>query len=342
MAFKDRFFRISSPVASALPVPLLRKLAGIRMILPMYHAVSDTPAPHLKYLYHVRSQKQFRADIDTLLRHFEPLGLEEVLKQSADPGSYPKPAFHLSFDDGLREFYEVAAPILKEKGVPATCFLNNDFLDNRDMMYRLKTSLLIDHMHGQGTGSESWKIFHQWAEEHGLGHAYYRKILLDIGYSRSDLLEDLAQRLGISFTEYSDTMKPYMSVSEVKELIRQGFTFGAHTARHPDFMRLSADEQVSETLESVQDITSTFGLEYRVFSFPFTDFGVTDRFFSNEQLRTGVDRTFGCAGIKKDSAPDHMQRIAVELYGGSLESLLGKEYLYSSLLRISGKQFVKH
>ena len=52
----------------------------------------------------------------------------------------------LSFDDGLVECHQVIAPLLMTKGVPATFFLNNHFIDNRDLFFRYKASLIIDQV----------------------------------------------------------------------------------------------------------------------------------------------------------------------------------------------------
>ena len=54
----------------------------------------------------------------------------------------------LSFDDGLREVYTIIAPILKERGLPATFFITTDFIDNKKLFYRNKASLLIEAIAG--------------------------------------------------------------------------------------------------------------------------------------------------------------------------------------------------
>ncbi len=106
--------KILSAAAGVFPLKPLIRLSGQRTIFPLYHAVSDSPPLHLKHLYRIRSVKEFRADIEYLCRHYEPLSPELL----SSPGELPgrkKPGFILSFDDGLREVADTVEPILREK-----------------------------------------------------------------------------------------------------------------------------------------------------------------------------------------------------------------------------------
>jgi hypothetical protein len=84
-----------------------------------------------------------------------------------------------------------------------------------------------------------------------------------------------------------------------------------------------------------------FSLDYRVFSFPFTDFGIRSSLFEKLKKDTICSLTFGCAGIKEDIDPMSIQRIPVESYAGSIKSIVKKEYLYHSFLRLLGKGKMK-
>lgn len=116
---------------------MLQQVARRFVICPFYHAVSDTPLPHISPLYRHRTEQEFRADIDWLLAHYEPIHWYEI---DTYERAY-KPAFCLTFDDGLKEFYTIVAPILEEKKVPCVCFLNSAFIDNKDLMFRYKEAL---------------------------------------------------------------------------------------------------------------------------------------------------------------------------------------------------------
>ena len=52
--FKNRLADTLSDVAQLLPFSLLSKAATGKLLAPFYHAVSDTPMPHIRHLYRVK------------------------------------------------------------------------------------------------------------------------------------------------------------------------------------------------------------------------------------------------------------------------------------------------
>ncbi len=338
-ALKPIFFRLVSPLIKIISLNALSKISSQGHIIPLYHCISDSPLTHLKYLYPAKDSEAFIKDIELLLKYFHPVSLHELIQIVNREKDFNKPVFHLTFDDGLSEFETVVAPLLVEKGIPATCFLNSAFMDNKKMFFRFKASILIDQLHRAEAGSETWKGYHEWEKANHPENKYYRKALLEIGYNRQDLLETLAQKLKIDFNVYLKKHKPYMEKNQIVSLIRKGFTFGAHSIDHPEYRFISEEEQIEQTLNSIENITETFGLSYKVFSFPFTDHEVSLNFFNSIQDK--VDLTFGCAGIKKDSVPYNLQRIPVEENNESIESVLKKEYLYLNFLKVLQKDRIK-
>ena len=339
--FKTLFFKLATPVSSCISLPLLRKLSGIYHIVPVYHMVTDSVPKHIKYLYPVKDTKTFQEDLETLLKYYKPITLQKLI-QHAEEGSEPKePVFHLTFDDGLSEFFSIIAPILKEKGIHATCFLNNDFISNRKMFFRFKESLLIDHLHQQSTGSDAWNIFHNWTKKNNLGMGYYRKIILSINYNNCHLLDELASGLHIDFQQYLDKTKPYLDKKQVKLLMSDGFTFGAHSTDHIEYRFIDEEEQLEKTKASMNNLIQEFGMDYRVFSFPFTDFGVSQSFYQRIKEENIASLTFGCAGIKRDFDPISQQRIPIELYHETCKTALKKEYLYFMFLKATGRGRMK-
>lgn len=112
-------------------------MTGRYVICPFYHAVSDTPLAHIAPLYRHRTAEEFKADMAWLCTHFTPIHWYEIDAYERAQ----KPAFCLTFDDGLKEFYTLVAPVLELMKVPCVCFLNSAFVDNKDLMFRYKEAL---------------------------------------------------------------------------------------------------------------------------------------------------------------------------------------------------------
>ena len=279
-----------------------------RLILPFYHLVSDETPKHVQHLYAARSIERFKEDLDFLLKHYNSISLEELITLNKSGKAINDNCFHITFDDGLKEFYTVVAPILKERGVHATVFLNADFIDNAALFYRFKASILFDELQNDE--------------------------LLNLKYADKFILDGLANEHKVDFDAYLKKHQPYLTSEQIKELIGEGFTFGGHSKDHPLYKDLDFAEQLSQTQESLATIKSQFNLEYSVFSFPFTDDGVLQQLFN--KISEFTDLTFGCAGIKEDSASNHLQRIPMETSESGKE-IIKTEYLYCLIKQKVGK-----
>ena len=283
-------------------------MSGQRVILPFYHVVSDIEKPHYKNLYPIKSVSEFEEDLDFLLKYFKPISLSELIELVESGKKSKEKVFHLTFDDGLSELYNVVAPILKEKNIPATFFINTDFLDNKAMFYRFKASLLTEEFAANG--------------------------MLDLPYGQENDIDVLAETLEYDFDEYLKQEQPYLTSEQIKELISQGFTFGGHSLNHPLYSKINIEEQLNQTLESVNNLTNQFNLTYKVFSFPFTDDGVGQEFY--KKVNSQLDLTFGTAGIKNDFSNKNLQRIGMEENKKGID-IIKTQHLYYFFKKFLGK-----
>jgi peptidoglycan/xylan/chitin deacetylase (PgdA/CDA1 family) len=295
-------------------VTIFQAITKQKLMLPFYHAVAEQPLPHIKHLYQMKTVKQFLKDLDFLLQHFEPIDAETLYQFHVNKTIPQKSVFHLTFDDGLKEIYEIVAPILLQKGVPATFFVNSGFVDNKALFYRYHASLAI------GDLSQKEKLTNSLKTE-----------ILSCSYkNRDDLIQYFSQQ---QIDDFLKTEKPYLTVEQIKQLGVQGFTIGAHSINHPYYEEISIEEQLRQTLDSLEFISSLMHQKLRLFAFPFTDFNVSRNFFNN--IEPFVDLSFGTANFKKEEIPFHYQRIAAEKKTmDALESIVKKEYLKYSVKRL--------
>lgn len=335
-----KFFYKFSKVLSNIPINFWVSTSKNKLTLPFYHCVANSCPVHLKGLYNVRTEKQFSKEIDFLLKHYQPIDYAILKDHILNDKPFSNPSFLLSFDDGLREFYEIAAPILLKKGVPAICFVNGSFIDNKDMLYRFKQTLLLQNI--EKNNIPVFKI-QNWAYEHGLKITKPQN-LLSLPYEKTTALNHLANDLDLDFKEYLDSVKPYMTRSQIQELSDKGFVFGGHSMDHPKYSTLGLEEQIAQTQDSIQAINDITGQNEKIFSFPFTDDGVSGSFFENVFKKKDpiAEMTFACAGLKNDQFKRNLQRIPVEIENLDLKNVLAAEYSYAFVRKILNKNQVIH
>lgn len=282
--------------------------------------------PHIAHLYQPRTVHQFEKDLDFFLKYYEPVELD-FLSNNRHLENPNKNYFHLTFDDGLREVFDIVAPILLKKGVTATIFLNANFVDNQDLFFRYKASLILNVLNKNTVSKVQLLAIQKIIPEN----------ILSINFSNQSKLDEIADYLEIDFNDFLKEQQPYLNKSQIQTLYNQGFTFGGHSLNHPLFSEISISEQVKQATESTLFAKKITGQQMGGFAFPFTDFGVKNTFFNKIFTKKVIDVSFGTAGLKKQRYGQHWQRFPMEEGEGTAEELVKTEYLYYLVKRIFGK-----
>ena len=320
---------------SGIPLFLFRKLTKTDLIIPYYHAVSDKEILHIKHLYQFKNVKQFKDDLNFLLKNFKPVSLFDVICFVRNDNPLPEKAFLLTFDDGFREIHDIVAPILLEKGVSATFFINSGFIDNRSLCYQHKASLLVEYLQ-ESTSLNMGKKINEILTKKSINNGDIASCILSIKYKQKDIINEIAQSINIDFNDYLLKKEPYLTSHQIQILIKQGFAIGAHSIDHPLYSLLTLEEQVYQTIESVNYIREKYCLNYGAFAFPHSDNGVTKEFFTQIHGSGLVDISFGTGGMIKDAIPNHFQRFSLEKPAISAKKIIAYQYARKLVRRVRG------
>jgi peptidoglycan/xylan/chitin deacetylase (PgdA/CDA1 family) len=305
--------------------------AGV--LFPYAHIVSDIAPLHVRHLYEIPKIGKFKSDIDFLCRRYRALPLSQLERIGRLRDKRSAPSFVLSFDDGMREVYDVIAPILRDKGVPAVFFLNAATIDNRQLMWRHKASLLVERSQQQpGRIPPGLNV--------RPGESLCAR-LKALRFADEHVLDDVARFFELDFDEYLRGARPYLTTGQVLELARDGFEFGAHSESHPYFNELAVEDQKDQISSSVQFIRA-LGLQCRCFAFPFHDNGVPTSVF---RYMTDLDLvlSFGTSEARVDSIGFSFQRFALDAENSclSVQDLLKQLSLRSVAYRFSGTEIIQ-
>lgn len=298
-------------LASTVSLPFLLAHTAGDILIPYQHLVSDAAVPWIDALYGFKNKAQFEADLDFLLAGFNPISLTELIRLRKEHEPVPANSFLLTFDDGFKEVYEVAMPVMLRKGVPAALFVNPPFLDNKELFYDLKKGLVLDRLE---TGPTSEAVCRELAALLLLNDFRLPAIkagVRKINYLNQVIAGRLGEVLGLDFDRFLREVKPFMSSVQVKDFISCGFHLGAHSIDHPLYSLIPLGEQLRQTIESLDFVQQKFNLNYRAFAFPHLDSGVGEKFFRKlNQLAPGrqPDILFGNTTGKLDRHPRVLHR----------------------------------
>jgi peptidoglycan/xylan/chitin deacetylase (PgdA/CDA1 family) len=329
------FKKIIQTSCSILPTGILTKLSGIPVVLPYHHVVSDEHLPHIKEIYSYKNRKDFINDLDWLLKRFKPIHPDELAEIILNQKPLHKRSFLLSFDDGFREVNDVIAPILNEKGIPALFFISSAFIDNKELFYRCKLSLVLHKI------KPDQQLTEKIAKHIGCKYSDYpevRKVILKINYTNRHEADELGEIVKIDFEDFLKNQQPFLTSEQIKKLQKKGFVFGGHSIDHPKYEFLNINEQCNQTLVSTKFICQFGQNRFAYFAFPHEDREVKQEFFT-QMNETGFPHLFFGLQNQQTEKQNHvLHRFNAEKPGEKISGVIKTVMMYNSLLRILNRQ----
>jgi len=323
-------------IFNKIPIPWsfnrLRKLAGVNPLVVNYHVVSDHFLPHVNNIYNYRDTETFTRDIDFLTSRFRIINLQRLLDHLKTGKKLPDNAAIITIDDGLREVYDVMAPVLKRKFIEPVLFLTKNYVDNKELGYDHRKSLVINRINELNDSRTENNLTTLLQEVQQFNHTVIDSII-GIPYDLRHLVDSIAKMIGVDYPAFLASQAPYLTSSQITGLIGQGFSIGGHSVDHPNFRELNLEDQLWQANESMDFVCERFQVNYRVFAFPYWDAGIPVKFFTD----LAADATFGTQGLLSDIIPNHIQRIGFERFKYSARQSIKAHYFRKMLLSKMGK-----
>jgi peptidoglycan/xylan/chitin deacetylase (PgdA/CDA1 family) len=311
------------------------RLASQPLFCPLYHLARQTTPAWWNARYPIRTQQLLEQDLDWLLRLAPPVSLQELLDWKQGKRERPSGWF-LSFDDGYRELADIVAPLLKRKGVPATFFICSSLVDNRQIFFEDLAGLI----------AHAWQAATKARKNHVLQHMHLQEnALVELLHSRVPrfpALNRLAELLELDVPAWLREQQPYLTSPQIRHLLADGFSIGAHSVDHPLFCEIPEAAAKQQLQQSLAEFVERFELSYRVFAFPYGEHGLSRDFLESLKADNAADLIFGTRGIVTDEfEPFLVQRLLAEDPRRPLPRLVRDELNLQLQRRIRGRGVVR-
>ena len=305
-------------------------------IFPYYHLIRDEKVAHIEHLYPYKNRKQFIDDLDFLQANYKALPPADIWGDKTLENT-----FLITFDDGLQEVYSQIFPILKSRNLKAIFFLNPNFVDNKEGLYKHWISIIISHLRDKNYDQKSLKTIAEICNFTYNTTDEFKRSFLNIKFADRDTVIEVLKFLNINSEEYLAAHRMYVTKEEIREMIDAGFYFGGHTMSHPTLKQLTHDEQKKEIVDSIEWVKKTFNLNYSLFAFPFTDKSISKKLLLELFEYDPHIRIFGNAGIKRDFDDRIIQRFSLENPSKITYKQIVTENLYKVYNTFIGKYNIK-
>lgn len=277
---------------------LLRRLRPWKGLLVLnYHRIGDAASSPLDSGVFSATQDQFDEQLGWLKSNADVIGLDDL--DGAVGGSSGRFVL-ITFDDGYLDNYELALPVLKRHGVPATFFITTGFIDGRRVAWWDEIAWMVKHAE-RGHWPRRMLVNGprpDWSAEQ-MPIVIQKLLQLYKSLPNGEgpaFLDEIAQATASGRCAMTSDSAPWMSWEQIRELQSAGQSIGAHTVTHPVLARCSREQQRAEITGSKRRIEDVLKRPVTAFSYPV---GTADAFtIETEELmrEAGIRWAFNFQG----------------------------------------------
>jgi len=238
--------RLAGSLSGARAVPLV---INYHRIVEDFASSAETSIPSM-----LVSRSMLERHLDWLGRRFRFISLDELGARLEGKDGREDPVAAITFDDGYRDFYDHALPVLKRKGVPAAVFVVTDLVGTQRVQLHDRLYLLLARRFRSRSGArEPFEA---------------TRLLLETLPQTE--IEKVIQALEAEAPLSEDTYRPFYSLTwdMLNELHRIGVTIGSHTRTHVQMTNESRERMMEEAAGAREEIEGRLGTSVQHFAYP--------------------------------------------------------------------------
>ncbi len=245
------------------PFIALRKRRALQILI--YHRVNDRRDPIFPGL----PTAVFDRQMAYLAQNYCVFSLDEaVVRLKAD--DLPNNALAITLDDGYRDNFTDALPILRRYGLPATIFLATDAIGTGQCLWQERVfsafrDTQVSVLAGFADGDASYALNSPVARRHAM--ARILNYLWDLDEAaRCAAVTSLLEKLQVGDARLENNLM--LDWEDAISMLASNITFGAHTMSHPILSRLPMDRAREEIVSSKTIIENRLGSSVKHFAYP--------------------------------------------------------------------------
>ncbi|WP_286234354.1 polysaccharide deacetylase family protein [Thalassotalea sediminis] len=218
-----------------------------------YHRIGRAEDCYFDHAIFSCSTEAFEQHIEILKENFEIINTRQLAKLVEQKQLTNNRYALITFDDGYKDNYTNAFPVLKKHHVPAIFYVATDFVDSNHIPWWDEIAFLLRQSVGQdyqliGTN----KVYHLAPENI---NQTIQRIMSSAKQLTTHTIDDVLQDVRTQCFKAHESLdnkqtKLFMTWKQVKQLAEQGMEIGSHTISHRILSQLDKQEQSKEIIES--------------------------------------------------------------------------------------------
>ena len=309
-----------------------------RVVILTYHRVVSDQMVRDECIQpgmYVRGQS-FEAHVGYLRKRFDILSLDELLDSwRTDRLKSDRAYCVITFDDGWKDNYQFAFPVLMKYRIPATIFLATDYIGTTRWFWTDRMMLLLEKGREYAIGAADRQAFSTVLEE-AMGvrlsaeDGIFRRVesgdpidpnaIIDFCKEIDvDKIHQINDRLSRALRMDFPAQPVLLNWDEVREMAGRGVTFGSHSCSHRIMTQIPLAEVKTELIDSRQALLQQGIKPVPVFCYPN---GNLNRDIQELVRESGYLAAVGCeVGLERDCPSDLFALKRIGLHEDSTASV---------------------
>ncbi len=246
-------------------------LAAPAAAILRYHSIQDRPEQFADTIgcTSIHATAIFERHMQLIAKRFRAVSMDDVALFLKGDKSLPQRAVAITFDDGYKDNFRVAAPILNRFGIPAAFYLLVDSVDRSKAPWYC----LLRHAF-MTSRNPDWRdpatgMVRELTDSEARENAFLSAAEICAKSSapaREEVLQNALRALHPEpFPTENDLM---MTWDDARTLVKSGHIVGSHTMTHPNLAQVSAADARSELTDSKLKLETELGRPVKHFCYP--------------------------------------------------------------------------
>lgn len=243
------------------------------ILILMYHRFGEGAAKI--------SAEKFELHLKYLKENHRVLSLAEMVEYSQNSKTLPPNSVVITIDDGYRDAYEIAFPLLKKFGFAATVYAITDFLDDKcwlwtDLMRYVLLNTQCDLQNRLETAAQINTNLKKLPNE-----------------EKTAKIKEFAKDFGVEIPALPPPEFAPMNWTQAREMDVENVSIESHTVTHPILPNISADALDFELQTSKKRLEEVLNRRVEHFCYP------------NGSLNKNVEKAVEKAGYKSATTTEY-------------------------------------
>jgi len=263
-------------------------------IIVLYHKIFDSQkdAERKRLLGGGVFTGTFYRQLRYLKKNFNIVPLDDVIQFVEGRKLIPPNALAITFDDGTKDNFQNALPILKKENVRATFFLNTANILYKDLLWIHKRKYIENDRGADALINFFNQLYPELKVDKGDWLTLKRNLKYVLDQNDRTAFLNKAFELLLPQLKLEKVAKEiYLTWDEISAMSRSGLTIGGHSRSHPVLSREDKSVVSEEVIGNKLDLEKNIGQKVDFFAYPFGE----ETSFNNAVISILKEAGYRCA-----------------------------------------------